>query len=94
MNNPASTFIKIKTNETYISCTSAYECMNVYNQKMIIRKDEIVFSEDGSKFIHKNHFETLSLDAPVLVSKNITDIDKKILNILIIKELNKRSFLP
>lgn len=81
MNNPASTFIKIKTNETYISCTSAYECVNVYNQRMIIRKDEIVFSEDGKKFIHKNNFENLDLNAPVLISKHVTEIDKKILNI-------------
>lgn len=81
MNNSASTFIRIKTNETYISCTSLYECLNEYDQRMIIRKDEIVFSEDGSKFIHKNYFETLNLNAPVLISKNITEIDKKILNI-------------
>ena len=81
MNNPASTFIKIKTNEVYISCTSAYECLNEYNQKMIIRKDDIVFSEDGMKFIHKNHFKTLSLDEPVLISKNVTETDKRILKI-------------
>ena len=81
MNNPASTFIRIKTNETYISCTSSYECISVYDQRMIIRKKDIVISEDGVKFIHKNHFESLKLNDPVLISKNITEIDKKILNI-------------
>lgn len=81
MNNPASTFIRIKTKETYISCTSSYECMSIYNQRMIIRRDEIVFSEDGSKFIHKNYFENSDLSEPLLISKNVTEIDKKILKI-------------
>ncbi|NCO01514.1 MAG: hypothetical protein GW906_06770 [Epsilonproteobacteria bacterium] len=76
MKNSQSIFIKLRTDVKAVDFTRAYECVNEDNQTMIISKNDIVIAEDGSKFVHKHHFNDKSLEDSVLISNSLSLVDR------------------